>query len=250
MKKKYLSKTNNNKISDLVKKTSKKTDLSLKVNVKTAKGRKLSSTNWLRRQLNDPYVKLAKEKGYRSRAAFKLLEINDKFNLFKFGDSVIDLGCAPGGWSQVAVEKTNSNLDKFKQKQGRVIGIDLKPIVSISGAEIYVIDFLENDFVNKIGEILNHKVDNVLSDMASNSTGHKKSDHLRIMALCESAAFFAFDYLNDGGNFVAKVLAGGAEMGLQNLLKKQFKKVINFKPKSSRSDSSEKYVVALNFKKS
>ena len=109
MKKKYLSKTNNNKISDLVKKTSKKTDRSLKVNVKTAKGRKLSSTNWLRRQLNDPYVKLAKEKGYRSRAAFKLLEINDKFNLFKFGDVVIDLGCAPGGWSQVAVEKTNSD---------------------------------------------------------------------------------------------------------------------------------------------
>ena len=111
------------------------------------------------------------------------------------------------------------------------------------------LDFLEDNFENKIGDILNHKVDNILSDMASNSTGHKKSDHLKIMALCESAAFFAFNYLHEGGNFVAKVLAGGAEMDLQNLLKKKFKKVINFKPKSSRSDSSEKYVVALKFKK-
>ncbi len=245
MKKKHSSKKN----STFTKKTSANIDRSLKVNVKTAKGRKLSSTNWLRRQLNDPYVKLAKEKGYRSRSAFKLLEINDKFNLFKFGDSVIDLGCAPGGWSQVAVEKTNSNLYKLMQKQGRVIGIDLNPVLYISGAELFEMDFLENNFEEKIRKILNHRVDNVLSDMASNSTGHKKSDHLRIMALCESAAFFAFDYLKNGGNFVSKVLAGGAEMELQNLLKKKFSKVINFKPKSSRSDSSEKYVVALNFNK-
>ncbi|MFL2802620.1 MAG: RlmE family RNA methyltransferase [Paracoccaceae bacterium] len=249
MKKKYSLKKNNQKISALVKKTKKNTDRSLKVNIKTAKGRKLSSTNWLRRQLNDPYVKLAKEKGYRSRAAFKLLEINEKFNILKFGDCVIDLGCAPGGWSQVAVEKTNANLDQLNKKKGRVIGIDLKPILSVSGAEILVLDFLETNFEEKIGEILNYKVDNVLSDMASNSTGHKKSDHLRIMALCESAAFFAFNILNEGGNFVSKVLAGGAEMELQNILKKKFDKVINFKPKSSRSDSSEKYVVALNFKK-
>ncbi len=249
MKKKYSLKKNNQKISVLVKKTKKNTDRSLKVNIKTAKGRKLSSTNWLRRQLNDPYVKLAKEKGYRSRAAFKLLEINEKFNILKFGDSVIDLGCAPGGWLQVAVEKTNANLDQLNKKKGRVIGIDLKPILSVNGAEILVLDFLETNFEEKIGEILNYKVDNVLSDMASNSTGHKKSDHLRIMALCESAAFFAFNILNEGGNFVSKVLAGGAEMELQNILKKKFDKVINFKPKSSRSDSSEKYVVALNFKK-
>ena len=249
MKKKYALKKDTQKISALAKKTKKNTDLSLKVNVKTAKGRKLSSTNWLRRQLNDPYVKLAKEKGYRSRAAFKLLEINEKFNILKFGDSVIDLGCAPGGWSQVAVEKTNANLDQLNKKKGRVIGIDLKPILSVNGAEIIVLDFLENNFEEKMGEILSYKVDNVLSDMASNSTGHKKSDHLRIMALCESAAYFAFNILNEGGNFVSKVLAGGAEMKLQNLLKKKFKKVINFKPKSSRSDSSEKYVVALEFKK-
>ena len=249
MKKKYSLKKDTQKISALAKKTKINTDLSLKVNVKTAKGRKLSSTNWLRRQLNDPYVKLAKEKGYRSRAAFKLLEINKKFNILKFGDSVIDLGCAPGGWSQVAVEKTNANLDQLNKKKGRVIGIDLKPILSVNGAEILVLDFLETNFEEKMGEILNYKVDNVLSDMASNSTGHKKSDHLRIMALCESAAYFAFDILNEGGNFVSKVLAGGAEMELQNILKKKFDKVINFKPKSSRSDSSEKYVVALNFKK-
>ena len=249
MKKKYSLKKNTQKISALAKKTKKNTDLSLKVNVKTAKGRKLSSTNWLRRQLNDPYVKLAKEKGYRSRAAFKLLEINEKFNILKFGDSVIDLGCAPGGWSQVAVEKTNANLDQLNKKKGRVIGIDLKPILSVNGAEIFVLDFLETNFEEKMGEILSYKVDNVLSDMASNSTGHKKSDHLRIMALCESAAYFAFNILNEGGNFVSKVLAGGAEMELQNILKKKFDKVINFKPKSSRSDSSEKYVVALNFKK-
>ena len=123
MKKKYSLKKNDKKISTSIKKTNKNTDRLLKVNVKTAKGRKISSTNWLRRQLNDPYVKLAKERGYRSRAAFKLLEINEKFEIFKFGDSVIDLVCAPGGWSQVAVEKTNSNLDKLKEKQGRVIGL-------------------------------------------------------------------------------------------------------------------------------
>ena len=222
--------------------------LSIKVNVKTAKGRKLSSTNWLKRQLNDPYVKLAKVRGYRSRSAFKLLEINEKFNILNYGDIVIDLGCAPGGWTQVAVEKTNSNRENLKKKQGRVIGIDLKPVFPIHGADILLIDFLNNDFEEKIRGLLKNKVDNVLSDMASNSTGHKKSDHLKIMALCEAAAYFSFNYLNSGGNFVAKVLAGGAEMELQKILKQKFKRVFNFKPKSSRSDSSEKYVVALNYK--
>lgn len=138
MKKKYSLKKNDKKISTSIKKTKKNTDRLLKVNVKTAKGRKISSTNWLRRQLNDPYVKLAKERGYRSRAAFKLLEINEKFHIFKFGDSVIDLGCAPGGWSQVAVEKTNSNLDKLKEKQGRVIGIDHH--VDPSFGDVQIID--------------------------------------------------------------------------------------------------------------
>ena len=224
-------------------------DTGKKVSVKTAKGRKLSSTNWLRRQLNDPFVKLAKQKGFRSRAAFKLLEIDEKFCIFNPGDVVVDLGSAPGSWAQIAVDKTNANKQSTKEKIGRVLGIDLKPVSPISGAEFYVCDFLGDDFLINIDNILRTPADVIMSDMASNSTGHRKSDHLRIMALCEAAAFFSFDYLRPGGNFVAKVLAGGAERNLQISLKNNFKKVINFKPKSSRSDSSEKYVVALGFGK-
>ena len=224
-------------------------DTGKKVSVKTAKGRKLSSTNWLRRQLNDPFVKLAKQKGFRSRAAFKLLEIDEKFCMFNPGDVVIDLGSAPGSWAQIAVDKTNANKQSTKEKIGRVLGIDLKPVLPISGAEFYVCDFLGEDFLINFDNILTTPADVIMSDMASNSTGHRKSDHLRIMALCEAAAFFSFDYLRPGGNFVAKVLAGGAERNLQISLKNNFKKVINFKPKSSRSDSSEKYVVALGFGK-
>ena len=224
-------------------------DTGKKVLVKTAKGRKLSSTNWLRRQLNDPFVKLAKQKGFRSRAAFKLLEIDEKFCMFNPGDVVVDLGSAPGSWAQIAVDKTNANKQSTKEKIGRVLGIDLKPVLPISGAEFYVCDFLGEDFLINFDNILTTPADVIMSDMASNSTGHRKSDHLRIMALCEAAAFFSFDYLRPGGNFVAKVLAGGAERNLQISLKNNFKKVINFKPKSSRSDSSEKYVVALGFGK-
>ena len=224
-------------------------DTGKKVSVKTAKGRKLSSTNWLRRQLNDPFVKLAKQKGFRSRAAFKLLEIDEKFCIFNPGDVVVDLGSAPGSWAQIAVDKTNANKQSTKEKIGRVLGIDLKSVSPISGAEFYVCDFLGDDFLINIDNILRTPADVIMSDMASNSTGHRKSDHLRIMALCEAAAFFSFDYLRPGGNFVAKVLAGGAERNLQTSLKNNFKKVVNFKPKSSRSDSSEKYVVALGFGK-
>ena len=224
-------------------------DTGKKVSVKTAKGRKLSSTNWLRRQLNDPFVKLAKQKGFRSRAAFKLLEIDEKFCMFNPGDVVVDLGSAPGSWAQIAVDKTNANKQSTKEKIGRVLGIDLKPVLPISGAEFYVCDFLGEDFLINFDNILTTPADVIMSDMASNSTGHRKSDHLRIMALCEAAAFFSFDYLRPGGNFVAKVLAGGAERNLQISLKNNFKKVVNFKPKSSRSDSSEKYVVALGFGK-
>ena len=224
-------------------------DTGKKVLVKTAKGRKLSSTNWLRRQLNDPFVKLAKQKGFRSRAAFKLLEIDEKFCMFNPGDVVVDLGSAPGSWAQIAVDKTNANKQSTKEKIGRVLGIDLKPVLPISGAEFYVCDFLGEDFLINFDNILTTPADVIMSDMASNSTGHRKSDHLRIMALCEAAAFFSFDYLRPGGNFVAKVLAGGAERNLQISLKNNFKKVVNFKPKSSRSDSSEKYVVALGFGK-
>ncbi|MDG2355210.1 MAG: RlmE family RNA methyltransferase [Paracoccaceae bacterium] len=222
-------------------------DKGKKVSVKTAKGRKLSSTNWLRRQLNDPFVKLAKHEGFRSRAAFKILEINEKFSIFKFGDTVVDLGSAPGSWAQVAVDKTNADNKIMTKKAGRVLGIDLKPVSPIKGAEFHVCDFLEVDFSLRIASLLSVPADVIMSDMAANSTGHKKSDHLRIMALCEAAAYFSFDYLKPGGNFIAKVLTGGAEMNLQRTIKSKFKKVINFKPKSSRSDSSEKYVVALDF---
>ncbi len=220
-----------------------------KVSVKTAKGRKLSSTNWLRRQLNDPFVKLAKQAGFRGRAAYKLLEIDEKFNIFRYGDTVVDLGSAPGSWAQVAVDRTNANQRFLEDKQGRVLGIDLKSVSPIGGAEFYVFDVLEEDFSLNMSQILSAPVDVVMSDMANNATGHKKSDHLRIMALCEAAAYFSFDYLKPGGNFVAKVLAGGAEMNLQTELKKNFKKVVNFKPKASRSDSSEKYVVGLGLTK-
>ena len=224
-------------------------DKGKKVSVKTAKGRKLSSTNWLRRQLNDPFVKLARYEGFRSRAAFKILEINEKFSIFKCGDTVVDLGSAPGSWAQVAVDKTNADQKIISKKAGRVLGVDLKPVSPIKGAEFYVCDFLDVDFSLRISSLLSMPADVIMSDMAANSTGHKKSDHLRIMALCEAAAYFSFDYLKPGGNFIAKVLTGGAEMSLQKTLKSKFKKVINFKPKSSRSDSSEKYVVALDFNK-
>ena len=237
-------------LTPLASKFSKKnTDRGKKVLVKTAKGRKLSSTNWLRRQLNDPFVKLANQKGFRGRAAFKLIEIDEKYSIFKYGDTVIDLGAAPGSWSQVAVDKINANKKAIHAKIGRVLGIDLKPVSPIIGAEFHAFDFLEVGSYEKITELLPEPVDVIISDMASNSTGHRKSDHLRIIALCEAAAQFSFEHLKPGGNFVAKVLAGGAEMNLQTVLKSKFKRVANFKPKSSRSDSSEKYVVALDFQK-
>ncbi len=233
--------------SSAVKSEKKNIDRGKKVLVKTAKGRRLSSTNWLRRQLNDPFVKLANQKGFRGRAAFKLIEIDDKYSIFQFGDTVVDLGSAPGSWSQVAVDRTNANKKVMNSKVGRVLGIDLKPISPINGADFHILDFLENEAYTKITELLLGPADVIISDMAANSTGHRKSDHLRIIALCEAAAQFSFEKLRPGGNFVAKVLAGGAEMNLQTVLKTKFKKVVNFKPKSSRSDSSEKYVVALGF---
>ena len=237
-------------INSLASKPSKKnTDKGKKVLVKTAKGRKLSSTNWLRRQLNDPFVKLANQKGFRGRAAFKLIEIDEKYSIFKYGDTVIDLGAAPGSWSQVAVDKTNANKKAIHAKIGRVLGIDIKPVSPIIGAEFHAFDFLEVGSYERITELLPEPVDVIISDMAANSTGHRKSDHLRIIALCEAAAQFSFEQLKPGGNFVAKVLAGGAEMNLQTVLKSKFKKVANFKPNSSRSNSSEKYVIALDFQK-
>ena len=218
------------------------------VKVKSAKGRRASSTRWLQRQLNDPYVQRAKREGYRGRAAFKLIEINEKYNFLLPGRNIIDLGCAPGGWLQVAVDKVNSTGKIKNAKIGRIIGFDLKEIEPILGAEAYILDFLDGDSPKKIVAIAGGSVDVVMSDMAASSTGHKQTDHLRVIAMCEAAAYLAFDVLEIGGTFVAKVLAGGAEGNLQVLLKQSFEKVSHFKPKSSRADSSEKFVIATGFR--
>ncbi|MGB5869541.1 MAG: RlmE family RNA methyltransferase [Albidovulum sp.] len=221
----------------------------LRVRVKTAKGRKLSSTLWLERQLNDPYVQRAKKEGFRGRAAFKISELDDKFRFLIPGARVVDLGCAPGGWCQIAVTRVNALGEKSGKKRGTVLGIDLQEVEPIAGAEIYVLDFLEEGADQKVKDWLGGPADVVMSDMAASASGHKGTDHLRIIALCEAAAEFAFDVLEEGGTFVAKVLAGGAELGLQTLLKKNFTKVANVKPPASRSDSSEKFVVATGFRK-
>ena len=218
------------------------------VKVKSSKGRRASSTRWLQRQLNDPYVQRAKREGYRGRAAFKLIEINEKYNFLLPGRNIIDLGSAPGGWLQVAVDKVNSTGKIKNAKIGRIIGFDLKEIEPILGAEAYILDFLDGDSPKKIVAIAGGSVDVVMSDMAASSTGHKQTDHLRVIAMCEAAAYLAFDVLEIGGTFVAKVLAGGAEGNLQVLLKQAFEKVSHFKPKSSRADSSEKFVIATGFR--
>ena len=220
----------------------------LRVKVKTARGRKLSSTLWLERQLNDPYVKRAQADGYRGRAAYKILELDDKFRFLVLGARVVDLGCAPGGWCQVAVKRINALGTRQGKKVGTILGVDLQEVESIPGAEIHVLDFMEDDADAKVKAWLNGPADVVMSDMAAASSGHKQTDHLRIIALCEAAAYFAFDVLTPGGTFVAKVLAGGAEGELQALLKQKFTKVINMKPPASRSNSSEKFVVATGFR--
>ncbi|WP_111732920.1 RlmE family RNA methyltransferase [Roseovarius amoyensis] len=230
------------------KNTSGRGERDLKVKVKTARGRKLSSTRWLQRQLNDPYVKRARAEGYRGRAAFKILELDDKYGFLVPGARVVDLGCAPGGWCQVAVARTNALGEDAGKPVGRVLGIDLQEVEPIAGAEIHQLDFLEDDADDKVKAWLGGKADVVMSDMAAASSGHKQTDHLRIVALCEAAAQLAFDVLEEGGTFVAKVLAGGAEGGLQALLKKRFTKVANVKPPASRADSSEKFVVATGFR--
>ncbi|MGI9395716.1 MAG: RlmE family RNA methyltransferase, partial [Boseongicola sp.] len=197
----------------------------LRVKVKSARGRKLSSTRWLERQLNDPYVQRAKTEGYRGRAAFKILELDDKYRFLLPGARVVDLGCAPGGWSQVAVVRVNAMGDKSGKSVGRVLGIDLQAVDPIPGAEIHQLDFLDEGADDKVKTWLGGNADVVMSDMAAASSGHKQTDHLRIVALCEAAAEFAFDVLDPGGTFVAKVLAGGAESELQSLLKRHFDKV-------------------------
>ncbi|WP_434287016.1 RlmE family RNA methyltransferase [Celeribacter sp. SCSIO 80788] len=220
----------------------------LRVKVKSARGRKLSSTRWLERQLNDPYVKRAKLEGYRGRAAFKILELDDKFRFLVPGARVVDLGCAPGGWCQVAVKRVNALGEKSGKKIGTVLGVDLQEVEPIAGAQTYQLDFMSDDADEQVKEWLGGEADVVMSDMAAASSGHKQTDHLRIIALCEAAAYLAFDVLTPGGTFVAKVLAGGAEGELQGILKQKFEKVVNMKPPASRSDSSEKFVVATGFR--
>lgn len=230
------------------KKTSGRGQRDLRVRVKTAKGRKLSSTLWLERQLNDPYVIRAKKEGYRGRAAYKILELDDKYGFLKPGARVVDLGCAPGGWIQVAVPRVNALGQKKNKPVGTILGVDLQEVEPIPGADIYLLDFLSEDADDLVKGWLGGKADVVMSDMAASSSGHKGTDHLRIIALVEAAAYFAFDVLEEGGTFVAKVLAGGAELSMLNLLKKNFDKVANVKPPASRADSSEKFVIAMGYR--
>ncbi len=220
----------------------------LRVRVKTARGRRLSSTLWLERQLNDPYVQRAKREGYRGRAAFKIIDLDDKYGFLKPGARVVDLGCAPGGWLQVAVARVNALGERKGKPVGRVLGVDLQAVEPVPGAEIHQLDFLADGADDQVKHWLGGKADVVMSDMAAASSGHKQTDHLRIVALCEAAALFAFDVLEEGGTFVAKVLAGGAENSLQAALKQNFEKVANVKPAASRADSSEKFVVATGFR--
>ncbi|WP_136635674.1 RlmE family RNA methyltransferase [Pseudooceanicola onchidii] len=230
------------------KNTSGRGQRDLTVKVKTARGRKLSSTRWLQRQLNDPYVARAQAEGYRGRAAFKIMEIDDKYRFLVPGARVVDLGCAPGGWLQVAVPRINALGEKKGKAVGRIIGVDLQEVDALPGAEVHQLDFMADDADELVKEWLGGEADVVMSDMAAASSGHKQTDHLRIISLCERAAYFAFDVLAPGGTFVAKVLAGGAEGELQKLLKQKFDKVANFKPPSSRKDSSEKFVVATGYR--
>lgn len=220
----------------------------LTVKVKTAKGRKLSSTLWLERQLNDPYVQRARAEGFRGRAAYKIMELDDRFGFLRPGARVVDLGCAPGGWLQVAVPRINALGEKKGKPVGRIIGIDLQEVDPVPGAEIHQLDFLTEGADDLVKGWLGGPADVVMSDMAASASGHRQTDHLRIVALCEAAAGLAFDVLTPGGTFVAKVLAGGAEAGLQTQLKQRFEKVVNVKPPASRADSSEKFVIATGFR--
>lgn len=216
---------------------------SLKTRVKTARKRSLSSTLWLERQLNDPYVARAKREGYRSRAAYKLLEMDDRYHLLKSGGRIVDLGAAPGGWSQVAAERV-----KAKEGKGKVVAVDLLDMEPIAGVEFAVKDFNDPDAPEFIKSMLGGAADGVMSDMAANAIGHKATDHLRIVALAELAADFACDVLAEGGFFVAKVLQGGTEGQLLARLKRDFSMVRHVKPAASRADSAELYVLATGFR--
>ena len=213
------------------------------VQVKTGGKRKLSSKLLLERQLNDPYVAKAKREGYRSRAAFKLIEIDDKYRLLKPGMTVVDLGAAPGGWSQIAAKRVGAADGK-----GRVVAIDVLEMGEIPGVQFAQLDFHADDAPARLRAMLGGRADVVLSDMAANTTGHRKTDQLRILGLVEGAAAFAADVLKPGGTFVAKVFQSGADATLMTQLKRDFATVKHVKPASSRQDSSERYVLAMGFR--
>ena len=207
--------------------------------LKTAKSRTKSSQAWLERQINDPYVRAAKASGYRSRAAYKLAEMADKYRFLKRGQSAVDLGAAPGGWTQVLVERLG---------EGRVVGIDIQEMEPINGAVLAKIDFMHSSAPDAIRHMLKGPVDVVVSDMASPATGHRETDHLRVMALCEAALEFAIEILKPSGAFLCKVLRGGTERALLETLKRRFTKVVHVKPPASRADSAEMYVLAMGFR--
>jgi 23S rRNA (uridine2552-2'-O)-methyltransferase len=223
----------------MIMKSSDRDERRLKVKVKD-KRKSESSRKWLERQLNDPYVARAKREGYRSRAAFKLIEIDDKHHLLKHGGRVADLGAAPGGWSQVAAKRVGAT--------GRVVGIDILDMDEIPGVEFAKIDFLHPEAPDRLKAMLGGPADVVLSDMAANAIGHRQTDHIKIMALVEAAADFAKEVLKPGGAFLAKVLQGGTESALLAALKRDFASVKHVKPAASRSDSAELYVLATGFR--
>ena len=215
----------------------------LKVRVKMTRKRTVASARWLERQLNDPYVAQARREGYRSRAAYKLIEIDDKYKMLKRGERIVDLGAAPGGWSQVAAARVGSH-----EGRGRVIAIDLLALDPIDGVEFRQMDFHDRKAPDQLREWLGGLADGVLSDMAANATGHRKTDQLRIIGLVELAADFASEVLAPGGFFLAKVLQGGAEGELLARLKRDFATVRHVKPKASRADSAELYLLATGFR--
>ena len=215
----------------------------LHVTVKSGGKRKLSSKLWLERQLNDPYVAQAKRDGYRSRAAYKLIEIDDKHHLLKSGMTVVDLGAAPGGWSQIAAKRVGAMSGK-----GRVVAIDLLDMPEIGGVAFAQLDFLDNDAPARLIAMMEGRADVVMSDMAANTTGHRKTDQLRIVGLVEAAAAFASEVLKPGGSFLAKTFQSGADAELMAQLKRDFASVKHVKPAASRKDSSERYVLATGFR--
>lgn len=227
----------------MAKDTTGRLRVQVKTKVKSGGKRKLSSKLWLERQLNDPYVAKAKAAGYRSRAAFKLLEIDDKFRLLKPGMTVFDLGAAPGGWSQIAAKRVGSVDGK-----GKVVAIDLLEMPEIPGVDFAQLDFMDNDAPEKLTAMLGGGADVVMSDMAANTTGHRKTDQLRIVGLVETAAAFACDVLKPGGAFLAKTFQSGADADLLARLKRDFATVRHVKPAASRQDSSERYVLATGFR--